>query len=91
MITGSCDQPTFARFASSTLKTIDKNKIYCKKINTHIPGAGEDAGRLATAAAALSAGFGSCNHLTCVAGPYLAPNSLYKAHHHSHSLTPCHF
>ena len=29
------------------------------------------AGRLATAAAALSAGFGSCSHLTCVAGPYL--------------------
>ena len=38
---------------------------------THTPGAGEEAGRLATAAAALSAGFGSCNHLTCVAGPYL--------------------
>ena len=28
-------------------------------------------GRLATAAAALSAGLGSCSHLTCVAGPYL--------------------
>ena len=34
-------------------------------------GGGVGAGRLATAAAALSAGLGSCNHLTCVAGPYL--------------------
>ena len=31
---------------------------------TYIPGAGEEAGRLATAAAALSAGLGSCSHLT---------------------------
>ena len=34
-------------------------------------GGGVADGRLATAAAALSAGLGSCSHLTCVAGPYL--------------------
>ena len=32
---------------------------------------GDVAGLLAIAAAALSAGLGSCSHLTCVAGPYL--------------------
>ena len=55
------------------------SSVECVYAMSHF-GGGVGAGLLATAAAALSAGLGSCSHRTCVAGPYLGHTHTTHTH-----------